>query len=69
MLQTAFQALLERQINRGNVYNVVAGIQSEDSSIDLVGAVGIADPATGAEMTIDTPYVIASITKMYTVTA
>ncbi len=31
-----------------------------------MGASGIADPETGVEMTVDTPYVLASITKMYT---
>jgi D-alanyl-D-alanine carboxypeptidase len=60
------QSLLDRQIGRGNVHNVIVGMQSEDSSVDFVGAAGIADPASGAPMAPDTPYSLASITKMYT---
>ena len=60
------QAALDRQIGRGHVHNVVAAVQSHDRSIDVVGAAGMADPRTGAAMTPDTPYFIASVTKMYT---
>jgi CubicO group peptidase (beta-lactamase class C family) len=66
MQQTELQALLDRHINKGHIYNVVVGIQSQDRSLDVAGAAGIADPATGTQMTVDTPYNIASITKMYT---
>ncbi len=60
------QAALDAQIGRGNVRNVVAAMQSYDWSVDFVGAAGIADPRTGVSMTPDTPYFIASVTKMYT---
>ncbi len=60
------QATLDSQIGRGHVHNVVAAVQSHDRSIDAVGAAGMADPRTGAAMTPDTPYFIASVTKMYT---
>jgi D-alanyl-D-alanine carboxypeptidase len=60
------QALLDTQIGKGHVHNVVAAVQSYDRSIDFVGAAGIADPGTGAAMTPDTPYFIASVTKMVT---
>jgi D-alanyl-D-alanine carboxypeptidase len=64
--QEKIQALLDRQIGRGNVHNVIVGVQSEDGGVDFVGAAGIADPASGAPMNPDTPYSLASITKMYT---
>ncbi|MBN1850638.1 MAG: beta-lactamase family protein [Deltaproteobacteria bacterium] len=60
------QSLLEAQIGKGNVYNVVAAVQSYDRSIDFVGCAGTADPQAGATITPDTPYFIASVTKMYT---
>jgi len=60
------QALLDAQIGKGGIHNIVAAMQSYDRSIDFAGASGIADPHTEAAMTPDTPYFIASITKMYT---
>jgi D-alanyl-D-alanine carboxypeptidase len=60
------QAILEAQIGRGHIHNIVAALQSHDQSIDFVGAAGTADPRTGATMTPETPYFIASVTKMFT---
>ena len=60
------KAMLDGQIGRGNVHNVVAAVQAHDRSINFVGAAGIADPQTGTAMTPNTPYFIASVTKMYT---
>lgn len=60
------QSLLDNQIRRGGVHNIVAAVQSLDRSLDFAGAAGIADPLTGSAMTTDTPYFIASVTKMYT---
>ena len=60
------KATLDGQIGKGYVHNVVAAVQSHDRSINFVRAAGIADPQTGTAMTPDTPYFIASVTKMYT---
>jgi D-alanyl-D-alanine carboxypeptidase len=60
------QSVLEKQIGKGNVYNIVAAVQSYDRRIDFVGSAGIADSLTGAAMTRDTPFFIASVSKMYT---
>jgi D-alanyl-D-alanine carboxypeptidase len=60
------QALLDAQIGKGGIHNIAAAMQSYDRSIDFAGASGIADPHTEAAMTPDTPYFIASVTKMYT---
>jgi D-alanyl-D-alanine carboxypeptidase len=60
------QSVLHKQIGKGNVYNVVAAVQSYDRSIDFVGSAGTVDTHTGAAMKPDTPYFIASVTKMYT---
>jgi CubicO group peptidase (beta-lactamase class C family) len=61
------QALLDAQVAKGGAHGIVAAVQSHDRSVDFVGAAGVADPAAGTAMTPETPYFIASITKMYTV--
>lgn len=66
--ETRLQTLLDRLIGKGNIFNVVASVQSKDGKIDWAGAAGTADPTTGAAMSPDTPYALASITKMYTAT-
>jgi D-alanyl-D-alanine carboxypeptidase len=60
------QSLLASQVGKGSLHNIVAAVQSYDKSLDFVGAAGIADPGIGAAMTPQTPYFIASVTKMYT---
>ncbi|MBN2549367.1 MAG: beta-lactamase family protein [Anaerolineales bacterium] len=60
------QTVLEAQIGKGHIHNIVAAVQSHDRSLDFAGAAGVADPQTGAAMTADSPYFIASVTKMYT---
>jgi len=44
----------------------VAAVQSHDRHLDFAGGAGIADPRTGTTMTADTPFFIASVTKMFT---
>jgi D-alanyl-D-alanine carboxypeptidase len=60
------QEVLDAQIGRGNICNVVAAVESHSRNFALIGAAGISDPHTGAAMTPETPYFIASVTKMYT---
>jgi D-alanyl-D-alanine carboxypeptidase len=60
------QSLLNSQVGKGGLHNIVAAVQSYDQSLDFVGAAGVADPDNGAAMTPETPYFIASVTKMYT---
>lgn len=64
-LQERLQGLLDRQIGRG-VRSVAAAAQSEDGRVDFAGAAEAADPASGAPMQPDTPYALASVTKLYT---
>jgi D-alanyl-D-alanine carboxypeptidase len=59
------QTLVNAQIGKGHIFNIVTAMQSQDKSLDFVGAAGIADPRTSAAMRPDTPYFIASVTKMY----
>jgi D-alanyl-D-alanine carboxypeptidase len=60
------QSFLDGQIGKGNIHSVVAAVQSYDRLLDFVGSAGIADPEMGTMMMPDTPYFIASVTKMYT---
>ncbi len=66
MNQDQLQALLDRQINSGKVFNIAAGVQSRDGRVNVSAAAGRADAASGAAMTPQTPYALASIAKMYT---
>lgn len=66
-IEKRLQAVLDAQIGRGHVHNIVAAVQSHDRNIDFVGAAGTADHQTGAAMTPDTPFFIASVSKMFTV--
>ena len=58
--------LVEGQIGKGHVHNVVAAVQSYDRSLDFAGASGVPDHETDNPMTPDTPYFIASVSKTYT---
>jgi D-alanyl-D-alanine carboxypeptidase len=60
------QSLLDAQIGKSGLHNIVTAVQSYDKSLDFVGAAGLADPGSGVAMTPETPYFIASVTKMYT---
>lgn len=62
----ALQSLVDGQIGKGNVQNTVVAVQFYDRTTDFVGAAGVANPQTGAPMVADTPYFLASVTKMYT---
>ena len=57
---TKLQSLIEREAQQNNIHSVLLGVQSTDGSIDFQGAAGDTTP--------DSPYFIASVTKMYTAT-
>lgn len=60
------QSLLNSQVGKGGLHNIVAAVQSYDKGLDFVGAAGMADLGTGTAMMPNTPFFIASVTKMYT---
>ncbi len=62
------QELVDRQLAKGRVHNILVGIQSGDGRVDIGAAAGHADASGTVAMTYDTPYYLASITKMYTAT-
>ena len=66
MDQSQLQALLEKQLGQRDIYNLVAGVRSQAGHIDLTAGAGVANPDTGTAMTAETPYFLASISKMYT---
>jgi len=65
-LENKLQMVLNRQVGKAGIYNLVSAVQSADRQLDFIGAAGTADPQTGAAMKPETPYFIASVTKMYT---
>lgn len=54
------QQLLNKEAKKAHTHAIVLGVQSADSTINFQGSAGDADPTS--------PYFIASITKMYTIT-
>jgi len=67
-LESRMRALVDRYAAKRQVRSIVAGIQSTDGRIDAAAAAGYGDVGGSVEMTPDTPYHLASITKMYTAT-
>lgn len=68
MNQAQLQAFVEKQMGQGHIHNAIIGIQSRDGRTNAVAAAGFADSAKAIPMQADTPYFIASVTKMYTAT-
>lgn len=67
-LQDRLQRLVDRQAASKRIRSIVVGVRSADGGIDVVSAAGHAGPDDATPMTPDTPYHLASITKMYTAT-
>lgn len=67
MSEQALQALIDNEIQKKHTYSVLLSVQSEDGRVQFAGAAGKPDPAEDRVMTTETPFFIASITKLYTV--
>ncbi len=59
-IQQKLQALIDKESRKANTHSVLLGVNSADGRVDFQGAAGDALP--------DSPYFIASITKMFTAT-
>lgn len=71
-MQTAdakLNQLLRNQLKQRQIFNVVIGVQTADGSFSWSGAGGVADPEREAAMRVDSPYFIASVTKIFTAAA
>lgn len=58
------QELLDGLVSRQGIHHAVLGVRSGDGTLSWKGATGIADP-DGRPMQVDTPFWIASVTKLY----
>ncbi|MDZ4763999.1 MAG: serine hydrolase [Chloroflexota bacterium] len=65
-LYTRLQTLIDQELRKKAISSAFLGVQSADGRIDFKGAAGITDPDTHTPVTPNTPYFIASITKLYT---
>jgi len=54
------QALIDKESQKTNIHSILLGVQSKNEGVNFQGAAGDASP--------DSPYFIASVTKMYTAT-
>lgn len=69
LLQEKLQSLLETQTRDRLIYGALLKVQTKDGAVDIAGATGLADKTTSTPMTTDTPYYLASATKLYTTAA
>lgn len=60
------QRLVDRAVAKGPVRGVLAAIQSGDGAVDAAAVAGFADAELTVPLTPETPFFLASITKMYT---
>lgn len=64
------QALLDGTLKRQRrIHNIALGVVSDRSGFGWSGVAGIADPTDGRPMQVTTPFLLASVTKMYTAAA
>lgn len=63
----SLQRLVESRVRRGRAAHAVLGVRSGDGSFSWIGAAGRARPG-GDAMRPDTPYFIASVTKLFIAT-
>ena len=63
-MSEALQGVLDGMLGRRGVHHAVLAVESGDRSLSWVGAGGDAD-SSGRSMTTETPYFIASVTKLY----
>ena len=66
ILNSKLQNILDKQIKSKKVFNAVLAVQSAGKAVDWAGAVGYSNHSDKFKMQPDSPYFIASITKMYT---
>jgi len=64
----ALQPLADRLVAKRRIFNAVLAMQSGDGRINAVAAAGHSDPTGMVPMTPETPYLLASISKLYTAT-
>jgi CubicO group peptidase (beta-lactamase class C family) len=67
-IENRLQQLVDRQAASRQIRSIVVGVQSADGRVDAVSAAGHAYADSSVLMTPETPYFLASITKMYTAT-
>ncbi|MFC1944642.1 serine hydrolase domain-containing protein [Chloroflexota bacterium] len=65
-LDSKLRSILTKQLGNKKIFNAILAVQSGDKALDCSGAVGYLDHNGRIEMRADSPFFIASITKMYT---
>ena len=63
------ERLLQNQINNKKIFNIVLAVASGDGRFVWSKAAGLANPEKNGDMRVDTPYYIASVTKIFTASA
>ena len=64
-LKQGLQELLDRVVNKNaGIRNGLAAVSTGGETFNWSGAAGLANPAKDIPMTVETPFYMASITKM-----
>ena len=63
------EAILQGQIKHKQIFNMVLAVNSGNNSFEWSGAAGIANSEKNIKMRMDSPYFVASITKVFTASA
>jgi D-alanyl-D-alanine carboxypeptidase len=64
LAEEKFESLVQNLLSKKNIKHAIAGVASSDDSIQLISAAGVADE-NGTPMQKNTPFFIASITKLF----
>ena len=64
-IESKLHNILTKQLNSKNIFNAVLAVKSGNGEIDWAGAIGDVNHTEKTKMQVDTPYFIASVTKMY----
>lgn len=67
-IEQKLQAIVEKEINKKDTHSILLAVQTDDGRVDFKGAAGTADAQQRKPLRTDSPFFIASITKLYTTT-
>ena len=63
------ETLFQKQIKNKQIFGMVLAIQTGDNLLDWSAAAGTATPEKNEPIGVDSPYFIASVTKIFTASA
>lgn len=65
-LDQKLQAIVDQEINKKNTHSILLAVQTDDGKVNFKAAAGTADAEQRKPLRTDSPFFIASITKLFT---